>query len=260
MNALLVGCCALLGLVIGSFLNVVVWRVPRGESVVRPPSHCPSCDAPIATRDNVPVLSWLMLRARCRHCGTPISARYPAVELACAALFGVMAAHFGPVPALPAFLYLAAVGLALALIDLEHKRLPFALTVPSYPIALVLLGAAALVDGDPRRVLTTLGGGLGLFAFYYVLNVVHPRGMGFGDVMLSGILGLYLGFLGWAQLLVGAFLGFAFGALGGLLLIALGRGGRKSHIPFGPYMLAGALVAILAGHELAAAYLHVTLG
>ncbi len=260
MSALLVGFCTVLGLVIGSFLNVVIWRIPRGESVVRPPSHCPGCDEPVAPRDNLPLLSWLLLRGRCRHCAMRISPRYPLVELGTALLFGGLAAHFGLDPALPAFLYLAAVGLALALIDIDHKRLPFALTMPSYPIALVLLVAAALAAGRPGRLVPMLIGMLALFAFYFTLNLISPRGMGFGDVMLSGILGLYLGFLGWGPLLVGAFLGFLFGAAGGLLFIALGRGGRKSHIPFGPYMLAGALVAVLAGRDIAGAYVHATLG
>ncbi|MEP6696020.1 MAG: prepilin peptidase [Pseudonocardiales bacterium] len=251
--------CAVLGLCIGSFLNVVIWRVPRAESVLRPPSHCPSCAHPIRPWDNVPVVSWLVLRGRCRHCGVAISARYPLVETGTAALFVTMAIRFGFDAALPAFLYLSAVGLALALIDIDHKRLPFALTVPSYPVALLLLGAAAVIGGHPRRLIPMLGGMVGLLAFYFLLNLVSPRGMGFGDVMLAGILGLYLGYLGWGPLLVGAFLGFVLGAVGGLLFIALGRGGRKSHIPFGPYMLAGALVAVLAGHELARAYVHTTL-
>lgn len=260
MTVLLAVGCALVGLIVGSLLNVVIWRVPRGESIVRPPSHCPGCAEPIAPRDNVPVLSWLLLRGKCRKCGTRISVRYPLVELGTAVLFAVMAVRFGFDPALPAFLYLAAVGLALALIDIDHKRLPFAVTVPSYPVALVLLTVAAVVAGRPARLVPMLGGMLGLFAFYFLLNLISPRGMGFGDVMLSGILGIYLGYLGWGPLLVGAFLGFLLGAVGGLLFIGIGRGGRKSHIPFGPYMLAGALVAILVGQQLARAYVHATLG
>src|SRR3712207_6512907 len=110
--------CAVAGLAVGSFLNVVVWRVPRGESVVRPPSACPTCGHPVRPRDNVPVLSWLLLRGRCRDCGTRIAGRYPAVELATAALFALVAWHVEPW-AVPAFAYLAAIAVALALIDLE---------------------------------------------------------------------------------------------------------------------------------------------
>src|SRR3954451_16420393 len=143
MTAFVVVVAGVFGLLIGAFLNVVVWRVPRGESVVHPPSHCPACDAPIAPRDNIPLLSWLLLRGRCRSCGAPISARYPLVELLTAVLFAGLAAWFGPVAQLPAFLYLAAVGVALALIDLDVKRLPDVLTLPSYGVGLVLLGIAS---------------------------------------------------------------------------------------------------------------------
>src|SRR3954471_3027444 len=128
MTAVLLVFCGLFGLLIGSFLNVVIWRVPRGESIVRPSSHCPGCDQPIAPLDNIPVVSWLILRGRCRHCGTRISPRYPAVELATGALFAAFAAKFGADAVLPAFLYLAAVGVALAMIDFDHKRLPDVLT------------------------------------------------------------------------------------------------------------------------------------
>jgi leader peptidase (prepilin peptidase)/N-methyltransferase len=137
-----------LGLVLGSFLNVVVHRVPRGESVVRPPSACPGCGKHIRPRDNVPVLGWLLLRGRCRDCGQQISARYPLVELGCAGLFAALALRFGFDPVLPAYLYLAAVGLALALIDIDVRRLPDALTLPSYPVALVLLGLGAALGSE----------------------------------------------------------------------------------------------------------------
>ncbi|MDQ6648998.1 MAG: prepilin peptidase, partial [Actinomycetota bacterium] len=126
--------CGIAGLLIGSFLNVVVWRVPRGQSVVRPASACPSCHVPIRARDNLPVAGWLVLRGRCRDCHEPISSRYPIVELATGVLFAVLAVRFGFDPVLPAFLYLGAVGLALALIDLDTRRLPNALTLPSYPV------------------------------------------------------------------------------------------------------------------------------
>jgi len=251
---------AAFGLIVGSFLNVVIWRVPRAESVVHPASHCPACDRPIAPRDNVPVLSWLLLRGRCRDCGVRISPRYAIVEGGTAVLFALMAWQFGLHAALPAFLYLVAVGLALAIIDIDHKRLPFALTAPSYPVALVLLTVAALLDGHPGQLVSMLVGMVALFGLYFLLNIINPRGMGFGDVMLAGVLGSYLGYLGWGTLAVGAFLGFFFGAAGGLLLIAARRGDLKSQVPFGPYMLAGALVAILAGPQLADLYLHATLG
>jgi leader peptidase (prepilin peptidase)/N-methyltransferase len=249
-----------LGLLIGSFLNVVVWRVPRGESVVQPPSHCPGCDTPIAPRDNIPVLSWLLLRGRCRTCGTRISVRYPIVELLTAALFAGLAAYFGPVAQLPAYLYLAAVGVALALIDLDVKRLPDALTLPSYPVGIVLLGIASAVHHDGWSLARALIGMAALFGFYFTVAFIAPRGMGFGDVKLSGVIGLYLGWLGWGQLVVGAFAAFAVGAVVGVGLILFAGGGRKTKVPFGPFMLVGALIGIFVGHDLASAYTSVTVG
>ena len=254
MTAVLVVLCAVVGAAVGSFLNVVIWRVPRGESVVHPPSACPSCAAPVRPRDNLPVLSWLLLRGRCRDCSAPISARYPAVELLTATLFAVMALRFGTDPVLPAFLYLTAVGIALAVIDLDHKRLPDALTLPSYPVVTALLGLAALLGSGGSWVRAVLGG-VAMFAVYFALCFAYPAGMGFGDVKLSGVLGLCTAWLGWGAWSVALFCGFLFGGVFGVALIALRRGGRKTAVPFGPFMLLGALVAVLAGQELASAYL-----
>jgi len=252
--------CGLVGLLIGSFLNVVIWRVPRGESVVRPPSACPSCGHEIRPRDNVPVLSWLLLRGKCRDCGHPISARYPLVELTCGLLFAVMALRFGFDAVLPAYLYLAAVGLALALIDIDTKRLPDALTLPSWGVAAVLLGGAAAVNGDGAAALRALVGAVALGAFYFALLFAYPAGMGFGDVKLAPVLGAYLGWISYGVLAVGAFLGFLYGGVVGIAAMALGKAGRKSKLPFGPFMLAGVLTAVLVGERLVDAYVSVTLG
>ena len=250
--------CALLGLLVGSFLNVVVWRVPRGASVVSPPSACPGCGHAVRPRDNVPVLSWLLLRGRCRDCSEPISARYPLVEALTAVLFAVMALRVGFDAALPAFLYLAAVGLALALIDLDTRTLPDVLTLPSYPVVVALLAGAAAFHADGSLVSALLGGA-GMYAFYFVLCLVHPKGMGFGDVKLSGVVGLCTGWFGWGAWAVGVFSGFLLGGLFGIALLALGRAGRKSKVPYGPFLLAGGLVGILAGRQLADAYLSLVL-
>ncbi len=242
------------GLLVGSFLNVVIARVPAGESVVTPRSRCPRCHNEIHARDNVPVVSWLLLRRRCRHCAEPISARYPMVELAHTALWLAMLWQFGWSWQLPAYLYFASVGLALAVIDIDTKRLPNALTLPSYVVIGVLLLVPALVDGDWSAYLRAWLAALALFAFYFLLAVVYPAGMGFGDVKLAGVLGLVLGWLGWGELVVGGFLGFLLGAvLGGVLMVAR-RAGRKTKIPFGPFMLLGALLAILWGGQLWDAY------
>ena len=246
---------AVVGLLIGSFLNVVIHRLPRGESVVRPPSACPGCGGHIRPRDNVPVLGWLLLRGRCRDCGVPISGRYPLVELGTAVLFALMALRFGPDPVLPAYLYLAAVGMALAMIDLDCKRLPDALTLPSYPVAIVLLGAAALLGSDSGDWVRAVLGGAAMFTLYFALCFAYPAGMGFGDVKLSGVLGLYTAWLGWGVWAAGLFLGFLLGGVFGVALVVARRGGRKTAVPFGPFMLVGVLLAVLVGRQLVDAYL-----
>jgi leader peptidase (prepilin peptidase) / N-methyltransferase len=258
VTAVLVLLAGVLGLLIGSFLNVVVHRVPRGESVVSPPSACPRCGSAIRPRDNVPVLGWLLLRGKCRDCGEPISARYPVVEALCGVLFAVMALRFGLDWQLPAWLYLAAVGLALALIDLDTRRLPDVLTLPSYAVGAALLALPALLDDRWDDLVRSLLGAAVMLALYFVLWFAYPAGMGFGDVKLSGVLGLYLGFLGWGELLVGLFLGFFLGAVFGVALMAAQKGGRKTAVPFGPFMLLGVLIAVLVGGDLAQAYQDLT--
>jgi len=251
---------AVLGLAIGSFLNVVVWRVPRGESVVSPPSACPRCQNPIRNRDNVPVVGWLLLRGRCRDCSEPISPRYPLVEAGTAVLFAVVALRFGIDAALPAYLYLVAVGIALALIDVDLYRLPDALTLPSYPVALGLLGLALLGDHQPSQLLRSAIGGAIAFAFYFAVWFAYPQGMGFGDVKLAGVLGIYLGWLSYGVLFAGLFLGFLVGGVFSIGLVLLKDGGRKTKVPFGPFMLLGALLGILVGQPLVDGYLSLTVG
>ena len=255
MTAFTVG-TALLGLFVGSFLNVVIYRVPRQESVVTPRSRCPQCETQLAWYDNVPAVSWVALRGRCRTCEARVSVRYPLIELTTAVLFGVMAWRFGPVWELPAFLYLAAVGVALAAIDLDVRRLPDVIVLPSYGVAAALLGVPALVDGEYMALVRMVAGGAALYAFYYVLMVVRPGGMGFGDVKLAGVLGMYLAWLSWGSLVVGGFAAFLIGGVAGLVLIGTGRAGRRSAIPFGPYMLVGALVGVLWGTQISSAYAH----
>ena len=258
---LLLTCLAgFVGLMIGSFLNVVIWRVPRGESVISPPSACPRCENPIRPRDNVPVLGWLMLRGRCRDCSEPISARYPLVEAFTGLLFAVLALRFGFDAVLPAYLYLAAVGVALAMIDIDLKRLPDALTLPSYPVAAVLLGGAAILTGEYDALIRAGIGAAVAFGLYFALWFAYPAGMGFGDVKLAPTLGAYLGWVSYGALGVGLFTGFLYGGIFGIGVVLFAGGGRKTKVPFGPFMLAGALTGILVGQQLADAYLGATVG
>jgi leader peptidase (prepilin peptidase)/N-methyltransferase len=247
MHGVLVLGCALLGLLIGSFLNVVIWRVPRKLSVVRPPSHCPQCETPIRPIDNIPVVAWLALRGKCRHCGNAIPVRYPLVEAGCGVLFAAVAARFGASWALPGYLVLTAALLAISIIDLEHFIVPDRITAPLTVSALALLGLAAAADGTGWRYGRTLLGGLAFFAFLLLLNLLYPKGMGMGDVKLSFSLGLYLGWLGWGQVFLGGFLAFLLGALVGVGLIATGVKGRKDFVPFGPFLAAGTLIVVLWG-------------
>jgi len=244
----------LLGLAVGSFLNVVIHRVPRGESLVRPGSRCPSCGTPIRPWHNIPVVGWLVLRGRCAACGAPIGVRYPLVEAGTAALFVALAARLdslGRLSALPAYLYFGAIGIALALIDLDCRRLPSPIVLPSYPVLAVLLTASAAWSGDWWSLLRAVLGAAALFAFFLAIVLIHPPGMGFGDVRLPGLIGGVLAYLSWSTVVIGAFLGFLLGALVGVAVISFGRGGRKTAIPFGPFMIAGALLAVFVGDPIA---------
>ena len=239
--------CGVVGLLVGSFLNVVIHRVPKRESVVRPNSHCPTCGAPIANRDNVPVLSWLLLRRRCRACKEPISARYPLVEVTTGALFVAAALRFGADWVLPAYLLFFAALLAISLIDLEHFIVPNRIVYPTLFAAVPLLAVAALVDGSWGALGTALLGALGAGTGLLVIHLISPRGMGFGDVRLAVVLGLFLGWIDLAHVALGLFLGFLLGGVGGVGLIALRLKSRKDHVPFAPFLALGALVAVLAG-------------
>ena len=249
---------AVLGLTIGSFLNVVIWRVPRGESIVSPPSACPGCGHAIRRRDNVPVLSWLLLRGRCRDCSAPISGRYPLVEAGTALVFVGVVLRLGVTWAVPAYLYVAAIGIALALIDLDVHRLPDAIVLPSYGVVAVLLALASWDPGgtsDWGSLLRAVIGGAALWVFYFVLSIAWAGGMGFGDVKLAGILGACLAWLGWGTLVIGAFAAFLVGGLFAVGLLLAGRATRRSGIPFGPWMILGAAVGFAVGEPLWSAYL-----
>ncbi|GLY01212.1 MULTISPECIES: A24 family peptidase [Actinoplanes] len=240
-----------LGLAVGSFLNVVIHRVPRGESLLRPPSHCPHCEHGIRPLHNIPVIGWVLLRGRCADCHTRISARYPLVEMATAALFVAVAARFGWSWELPGYLYLAAVAIALAVIDLDVLRLPDRIVIPSYAVALALILPASLAGDHLWAVGRGLLAAVLLYAVYWILA---GWGMGGGDVKLAPLLGFYLGWLGWPAVAIGAMAGFLLAGIVGMTMIMLNVAGRKSRIPFGPFMLAGAFLAVFAATPVAEWY------
>jgi leader peptidase (prepilin peptidase)/N-methyltransferase len=237
---------ALLGAVIGSFLNVVIHRVPLGESLVSPGSHCPSCGAAVRSRDNIPILSWLLLQGRCRDCGAPISPRYPIVEAITAATFAAVVAVRGFDDDLWLELPFVACLIALAGIDLDHKLLPNKIV---YPMAVWGLVATALFErGD---LVEHLIAGAGAFAFLLAAVLAYPSGMGMGDVKLGGAMGVYLGVSVIPALLVA----FLTGTVFGLAVIAReGAQARKKAVPFGIFLAIGGLVGVLAGPELIDAY------
>lgn len=275
--AFLVVVSGVFGLIIGSFINVVAYRVPAKISLMRE-SRCPRCDTAIKPWQNVPVLGWIALRGRCASCNAPISPRYPIVEMLTGLAFaavawwglavydGVLNATLPEYLALPtvdgvveptdlwalsvvviAFLYFAAVSIVLTLIDLDIRRLPNSIVLPSYVVAGVLFTVAALLSSEWDALLRAAAGMVALYLFYALLRLVRPGGMGGGDVKLAGVIGIYLGWLGWGALIVGAFAAFVYGGVFGIILILIRRAGRKTAIPFGPWMILGAWTGVFAG-------------
>ena len=244
---LLVIYCSLMGLVVGSFLNVVVYRVPRKLSIIRPRSACPSCNQPIAERDNIPVVSWMLLRGKCRHCRLPISPRYPLVELSTSALFAVTSWRIGTHLDLVAYLILDAALLALALIDLEHLLLPRSIVYSTLVGIAGWLLICAAYYGQWQRFLVATACGVSWFLLFFALNFFSPRSLGFGDVRLSPVLGLALGWLGVGDVLLGFFLSNLVGAVVGLSLIAAKKKSRSDPVPYGVYLASGTILTVLVG-------------
>jgi leader peptidase (prepilin peptidase) / N-methyltransferase len=235
-----------LGAAIGSFLNVVVHRLPLGESLARPRSRCPHCRAAIAPYDNVPVLSWLMLRGRCRRCGAPISPRYPLVEVLTAAAFCAVVAARGVEDDLALQLPFATALIALAAIDLDHRLLPNKIV---YPLAVYGVVATAVVDSSD--LVEHLLAGAGAFGFLLAAVLAYPAGMGMGDVKLAGAMGVFLGLSVIPAMLVAFLLGSVVG-IG--IMLREGAAARKKAVPFGVFLAIGGIVGVLAGPELIELY------
>lgn len=241
----------LFGAVVGSFLNVVIHRVPRRESVVWPSSRCPSCGVAIRPADNIPLLSYLLLRGKCRNCGARISARYPLVEGLAALLFALCALQFGLSWRLVWALVLVGVLLALAGTDLEHRLLPNAIVLPATALGLVL--SVAL---DPGRWWLYVLSAAGVAAALFSLVLAYPKGMGMGDVKMGGMLGVFLG--PYAALAV--FCGALLGTVVWVVLVALGRIGHRAALPFGTFLAVGGLFVMFFGPEVWGAYLRLVGG
>ena len=231
-----------LGLIIGSFLNVVAYRLPRGESLVKPRSRCTTCGTEVRALDNVPLLSWLVLRGRCRHCSAQISARYPVVELVTGVVFVLVAVARGPSTELLVDLPFAAMLIAVADIDLEHRIVPNRILAP---MAVWAVAASAVVQ--PDKLPELLIAGAAAFAFLLVAALAYPAGMGMGDVKLAGVMGLYLGL----SVAPGMLIAFLTGSVVGIaIMLRHGADARKRGVPFAPFLALGGLVGLVAGPEL----------
>lgn len=241
---------AVLGLLVGSFLTVVVDRVPRHASIVAPGSACGACGTRLGPVDLVPVLSWIVLRGKCRTCHTKIGVEPLVVELINASLFVAMAIHFDLSWELVAFCVLSAGLVALSVIDLKTQRLPREISYTTMAIGAPLLAIAALVADEPERIATMALGAVIYAALMGAIYVISRGGMGDGDVRLSPLLGMYLGWLNPGFVPISLFLASAIGAVVGLAMMAVGRGGRKTAIPFGPFLAAGTIAAIFVGQDL----------
>ncbi|HAM44998.1 MAG TPA: prepilin peptidase [Propionibacteriaceae bacterium] len=254
----------ILGLLIGSFVNVVAYRLPAGISLLRR-SQCPHCAAPIRPWQNIPVISWLILRARCASCSTPISARYPAVEIVTAVMFAALAGYLPlmglsgavAVVAWIAYAWFAASSVVLVLIDLDTRRLPDAVVWPSLGVGLLAFVIAWPLGADTWALPRALAGMAIMFACYFLIRFIRPDGMGGGDVKLAAVAGLFLGWLGWGALAVGWLSGFIAGGVFGIVMMAVGRANRGSAIAFGPWLLVGTWIGILFGNGAAQQYLAV---
>ncbi len=238
----LIGLFGLLGLLVGALLNLIIARF---LSEVPPDLLCPECHSPRSLREKVPFISWILPRGKCRSCGATRRFLSSPVECGTALVFALLAWHFGWSPILPAFLYLGGAGMTLISINVRTGRLPDAIVLPSYFVALALLTAGAIAGGDPKLVIRACLGGLALGGAYFLLALVYPKGMGFGAVKFSVLLGLYLGYVGWLNVLIGGFLAFALGGLLGVVMLRGGHAKRNTVVQFGPMMFFGALVAIV---------------
>ena len=233
-----------LGAIIGSFLNVVAYRLPRGESLVTPGSRCPSCETPIKPYDNIPVLGWLLLRGRCRNCGEKISARYPVVELVTGLLCAAVVLRYGADEDVWLPLAFVILLVPVTLIDLDHRIIPNKLMIVGAVVSVALVLITASEDVAEYAI-----AGAAAFMFFFLAALAYPAGMGMGDVKLAGVMGLFLG----REVAPALLIGLLAGTVVGVVIIAR-RGaaeGRKTAVPFGPFLALGGIAAVFVGEEIA---------
>lgn len=252
MSALPAGVAAavllgLLGLAVGSFVNVVIYRVPAGRSIAKPPSACPSCGAQVRARDNIPVLGWVLLRGKCRDCHAPISVRYPLVEALTAVVFAAIGLRFGISWTAGGEAVLAAGLICLGFIDFDHMLLPKKVVYVTLSVVAAIFVAGAAAGSDWHKLLIAGISGVVPWAFFFVINFVSPKALGFGDVRLALLMGFGLGWLGAWYAFLGFIVATILGSVVGVVLMATGKAGRKTAIPFGTFLASGAVLAALAG-------------
>jgi leader peptidase (prepilin peptidase) / N-methyltransferase len=243
----------LFGLAMGSFVTVLVHRVPRKESIVAPRSRCPSCGVEIRSRDNIPVLSYVLLLGRCRSCGARISPGYPLLELATAGLFAGAVLRFESLYTAVVLALFFVVLVAVAVIDVSHRIVPNRIVYPSLVAFAVLVVIGSVWGND----LDLVGAGIGFLAYggaLLLVAIVSPGGMGMGDVKLAALIGLVLGALGLRYVAVAAGIGILAGGLGAVVLLVFARASRKQAIPFGPYLALGAILAAFLAPPIASWY------
>jgi len=239
------------GALISSFLNVVIYRLPRGESIISPPSRCPGCGARVRPWDNIPILSWLLLGGRCRDCKKPISIRYPLVEAAGAALVVLVVHRWGLTPTAAIYAAFSLSMLVITLIDLDHQIIPDAITIPGTLLALALVNWT-----DPTWLDALIGAAAGFAVLYGVGEIYHRStgidGMGGGDIKMAAYMGAMLG---WKGVLLAIFLGALLGSVAGITTMVIGKGHRRTALPFGTFLAPASVITLFFGQALIGAYI-----
>ena len=254
MSATLGAIAGIVGLIIGSFVGVVVDRVPRRESIVSPPSHCVSCSAPVRGYDNIPVVSYLLLRGRCRVCRAQIPPRDAFLELGTGIAFVLLAWRLNSPWTLPAYCVLAASLVAISAIDVEHLRIPSPIVYVTGGFGVPLLILASFGTHRWSALLSALIGGAAAFAAFFALFFAVPKGIGFGDVRLAGLCGAFLGWIGYREVAAGFLLSFIIAGVPAAILLALHKVQRRTQLPFGPFIAAGTFLTVLFAHPIVHAW------